>query len=176
MGNHGQIFAHDAEKARLAPIFDRIRRAGCRNVQVIQPSALAPLEAAMDLVLVDAPCTGSGTWRRRPDAKWRLTDRQLDQRRSEQAEILDSAKRYVKPGGRLAYITCSVFPEENADQVSEFLSRNPGFQPLDHEALWRARHPDHLDAALIDTKGGIVLTPVRTATDGFFCSLLQRSD
>ncbi|MDN5926979.1 MAG: RsmB/NOP family class I SAM-dependent RNA methyltransferase [Hyphomicrobiales bacterium] len=174
MGNHGQIFAHDAEKARLAPIFDRIRRAGCRNVQVVQPAALPPLEASMDLVLVDAPCTGSGTWRRRPDSKWRLTDRQLEQRKAEQAVILENAKRYVKPGGRLAYITCSVFREENADQVSEFLKRNPAFQPADHMDLWRTRHPDHPAAALIDPEGGIVLTPARSGTDGFFCSILQR--
>ena len=174
MGNHGQIFAHDAEKGRLAPIFDRIRRAGSRNVQVIQPAALPPLEASMDLVLVDAPCTGSGTWRRRPDSKWRLTDRQLDQRRTEQAAILDDAKRYVKPGGRLAYITCSVFREENADQVSAFLAREPDFRPLDHEDLWRSRFPDHADAALIDPQGGVVLTPARSGTDGFFCCILQR--
>lgn len=174
MENHGQIFAHDAEKARLAPIFDRIRRAGCRNVQVIQPSVLSPLEHSMDLVLVDAPCTGSGTWRRRPDSKWRLTDRQLDQRKAEQAAILDDAKRYVKFGGRLAYITCSVFREENADQISAFLARQPDFRPLDHEDLWRIRFPDHPDAALIDPEGGIVLTPARSGTDGFFCCILQR--
>jgi 16S rRNA (cytosine967-C5)-methyltransferase len=175
MGNHGQIFAHDAEKGRLAPIFDRIRRAGSRNVQAIQPSSLPPLEAAMDLVLVDAPCTGSGTWRRRPDSKWRLTDRQLDQRRAEQAAILDDAKLYVKPGGRLAYITCSIFREENADQVSAFLARQSDFRPLDHEDLWRSRFPDHPAAALIDPQGGIVLTPARSGTDGFFCSVLQRT-
>jgi 16S rRNA (cytosine967-C5)-methyltransferase len=126
-------------------------------------------------VLVDAPCTGSGTWRRRPDSKWRLTDRQLDQRKGEQAAILDDAKLYVKPGGRLAYITCSIFREENADQVSAFLARQPDFRPLDHEDLWRSRFPDHPAAALIDPQGGIVLTPARSGTDGFFCSVLQRT-
>jgi 16S rRNA (cytosine967-C5)-methyltransferase len=175
MGNHGQIFAHDAEKARLAPIFDRIRRAGCRNVQVVQPSGLPALEHSMDLVLIDAPCTGSGTWRRRPDSKWRLTDRQLEQRKAEQAAILEDAKRYVKPGGRIAYITCSVFREENADRVSEFLQRNPAFQPADHAELWRARHPAHPDKGLVDPDGGIVLTPARSGTDGFFCSILQQT-
>jgi 16S rRNA (cytosine967-C5)-methyltransferase len=175
MKNRGQIFAHDADKARLAPIFDRLRRAGSRNVQVIQPSALSGLEGLMDLVLVDAPCTGSGTWRRRPDSKWRLSDRQLDQRRSEQAAILEDARRFVKPGGRLAYITCSVFSEENADQIAAFLDRNGDFRTIDHRALWNARHPDHPDAALIDPKAGIVLTPARTGTDGFFCSVIERS-
>src|SRR5690606_5792063 len=96
MGNRGQIFAHDAEKQRLAPIFERIRRADARNVQVVAKSAeLEPLAGRMDIVLVDAPCTGSGTWRRRPDAKWRLTGRQLDVRRAEQAAILDAAARFV---------------------------------------------------------------------------------
>jgi 16S rRNA (cytosine967-C5)-methyltransferase len=174
MGNHGQIFAHDADKSRLAPIFERLRRAGSRNVQVIQPSALPPLENSMDLVLVDAPCTGSGTWRRRPDSKWRLTERQLEQRRAEQAAILDDAGRYVKPGGRLAYITCSVFSEENADQVVAFLARSAAYRTIDHEGLWRARHPDHANAARFDPRGGIVLTPARTGTDGFFCSILER--
>jgi 16S rRNA (cytosine967-C5)-methyltransferase len=174
MKNHGQIFAHDADKSRLAPIFDRIRRAGARNIQIVQPSGLPALENAMDLVLVDAPCTGSGTWRRRPDSKWRLSDRQLDLRRAEQAAILEDAKRFVKPGGRLAYITCSVFSEENADQMAAFLGRNGGFRPIDHHALWNGRHPHRPDAALVDARGGIVLTPARTGTDGFFCCVLER--
>ncbi len=118
MENRGQIFAHDADRQRLAPIFDRLKRAGCRNVQVIaDKAALAPLEGQMDLVLVDAPCTGSGTWRRRPDSKWRLTARQLEIRVAEQTAIMDDAMRFVKPGGRLAYVTCSVFAEENQGQI-----------------------------------------------------------
>jgi 16S rRNA (cytosine967-C5)-methyltransferase len=176
MQNHGQIFAHDADKARLAPIFDRVRRAGCRNVQIVQPMGLPALENSMDLVLLDAPCTGSGTWRRRPDSKWRLTDRQLDQRKAEQVAILDDAKRYVKPGGRIAYITCSVFREENADRIAAFLARHGGFRPLDHVELWRAVHADRPGSALVDAEGGIVLTAERTATDGFFCCVLRRED
>src|SRR5690606_7196659 len=86
MDNRGQIFAHDSEKQRLAPIFDRLRRSGAHNVQAVTNAAgLEPLKGQMDIVLVDAPCTGSGTWRRRPDAKWRLTDRQLEVRVREQA-------------------------------------------------------------------------------------------
>jgi 16S rRNA (cytosine967-C5)-methyltransferase len=130
----------------------------------------------MDLVLVDAPCTGSGTWRRRPDAKWRLTDRQLELRKAEQVAILEEAMRYAKPGGRLAYITCSVFRDENTDQISSFVDRNPAFQPIDHAQLWLDQHPDHPTAALIDPKGGIVLTPARSGTDGFFCCVLQRAN
>jgi 16S rRNA (cytosine967-C5)-methyltransferase len=176
LGNHGQIFAYDADKARLAPIFDRLRRSGSRNVQIVtDEDALDAHLGAMDLVLVDAPCTGSGTWRRRPDAKWRLTDRQLDVRRKEQADILDRASRFVRPGGTLAYVTCSLFREENADQVEAFYARNSVFRPLDHAALWNTVFPGKEGRARIDPETGIVLTPLRAATDGFFLAALERT-
>ncbi|MER8972892.1 MULTISPECIES: RsmB/NOP family class I SAM-dependent RNA methyltransferase [unclassified Mesorhizobium] len=173
MDNRGQIFAHDAEKARLAPIFDRIRRSENRNVQIVtKPAELAPLGKHMDIVLIDAPCTGSGTWRRRPDAKWRLTQRQLDARKGEQETILDAARDFVKPGGLLVYITCSVFDEENGDQVSAFRDRHPGFVPLDHRQLWDSRFAGHEAAMRIGAAGGISLSPLLSGTDGFyFCAL-----
>jgi len=175
MENHGQIFAHDSEKQRLAPIFDRLRRADSRNVQVMaKPAELAGLNGRMDIVLVDAPCTGSGTWRRRPDAKWRLTRRQLDVRKGEQAAILDAAAAFVKPGGRLVYITCSVFEEENGDQIDAFVGRAPGFSVADHAGLWREMFPGHEGQALI-RGNGISLTPVLTGTDGFFVSVLRKA-
>jgi 16S rRNA (cytosine967-C5)-methyltransferase len=175
MDNRGQIFAHDAEKQRLAPIFDRLRRSGGRNVQTVAGEAgLAPLEDQMDLVLVDAPCTGSGTWRRRPDAKWRLTDRQLDVRLREQATILEAAKRYVKPGGRLVYITCSIFPQENQRQVETFLENTPDFHVVAPEALWEAQFPGGADKARFDPTG-IVLTPATSGTDGFFVAVMERA-
>lgn len=176
MDNRGQIFAHDAEKARLAPIFDRMRRSENRNVQVVsKPSELAPLSGHMDIVLVDAPCTGTGTWRRRPDAKWRLTQRQLDARKAEQASILDAARAFVRPGGLLVYITCSVFDEENGAQTAAFRERGPDFSAVDHDALWRACFPDRPDAARIDPAGGICLSPVRTGTDGFYFCAMRRA-
>ncbi|MDQ6435215.1 RsmB/NOP family class I SAM-dependent RNA methyltransferase [Mesorhizobium sp. LHD-90] len=176
MENKGQIFAYDAEKARLAPIFDRIRRAGVRNVQVLsKPAEVARLAGQMDLVLIDAPCTGSGTWRRRPDAKWRLTQRQLEVRIGEQARILEHAKAYLKPGGHLAYITCSVFREENHDQVARFLDADPAFSPVDHEALFAGRFPGKSAAARIEKEGGIVLSPLRSGTDGFYFAMLRRA-
>jgi len=177
MGNTGQIFAHDAEKARLAPIFDRIRRSENRNVQVVtKPAELAPLSGHMDIVLVDAPCTGSGTWRRRPDAKWRLTQRQLDARKGEQSAILDAAKAYVKPGGLLVYITCSVFDEENSEQVAAFRERDSGFAPLDHRALWDGHFPGHEAAARVGTGEDISLSPALSGTDGFyFCAMRKAS-
>lgn len=176
MGNRGQIFAHDAEKARLAPIFDRIRRSENRNVQVVtKPAELAPLGNHMDIVLVDAPCTGSGTWRRRPDAKWRLTQRQLDARKGEQSAILEAAKAYVKPGGLLVYITCSVFDEENGEQVAAFRHRNSAFVPVDHRALWDSRFPGHAAAVRIGPAGDISLSPALSGTDGFYFCAMRRS-
>ncbi|ANT50145.1 RsmB/NOP family class I SAM-dependent RNA methyltransferase [Mesorhizobium amorphae] len=176
MGNRGQIFAHDAEKARLAPIFDRMRRSENRNIQIVsKPAELAPLSGHMDIVLVDAPCTGSGTWRRRPDAKWRLTQRQLDQRKGEQSAILDAAKAFVKPGGLLVYITCSVFDAENSDQVAAFRERHDGFSAVDHRALWDGHFPGHAAAARIGAAGGISLSPALSATDGFYLCALRRS-
>ena len=175
MENRGQLFAYDSEKVRLAPIFDRIRRADNRNIQVLsKPQELAPLAGQMDLVLIDAPCTGSGTWRRRPDAKWRLTQRQLDVRIAEQSAILDAASVYLKPGGKLAYITCSVFGAENGDQIDAFLTRSAGFEPVDHKALWNEKFPDKAAAVRIDAQRGISLTPARSGTDGFFFCLLSR--
>jgi len=175
MDNKGQVFAYDFEKARLAPIFDRLKRSENRNVQVIAKAQdLAPLEGQMDLVLVDAPCTGSGTWRRRPDAKWRLSEKQLGVRTGEQKAILDAAKAYVKPGGRLVYITCSVFAAENTAQIDGFLARTPDFKPVDHEALWSAHFPDGAGRAHIDRARGISLSPVRTGTDGFYFAALDK--
>ncbi|MER9267501.1 RsmB/NOP family class I SAM-dependent RNA methyltransferase [Mesorhizobium sp. M0410] len=175
MDNRGQIFAHDAEKARLAPIFDRIRRSENRNVQIVtRPAELAPLSRHMDIVLIDAPCTGSGTWRRRPDAKWRLTQRQLDARKGEQETILDAASDFVKPGGLLVYITCSVFDEENGDQVSAFRDRHPGFVPVDHRQLWDSRFAGHEAAMRIGAAGGISLSPLLSGTDGFYFCALRR--
>ena len=175
MENKGQIFAYDSEKARLAPIFDRLRRSDNRNVQVVSKAQdLVALQGQMDIVLIDAPCTGSGTWRRRPDAKWRLTQKQLDVRTGEQESILDAAKAYVKPGGRLVYITCSVFPTENTAQIKAFLERERAFAPIDHQSLWDLRFPDRASMARIDKAPGISLTPASSGTDGFYFAALEK--
>lgn len=176
MENRGQIFAFDADKQRLAPIFDRLKRAGTRNVQAFaDPARLEAMVGQLDLVLVDAPCTGSGTWRRRPDAKWRLTDRQLEMRQAEQAEILEKASRFVKPGGRLAYVTCSVFRSENSAQIGAFLANNEAFRAEDHAAVWASRIPEGNGLVHFAADGGIVMTPALTGTDGFFVALLRRT-
>src|SRR6185312_7986601 len=116
MENKGQLFASDDDKRRLAPIHDRLARSGARNVQVRTPKSVGTevddLKGRMDLVLIDAPCTGTGAWRRNPDAKWRMRPGALEQRLKEQAEVLDRAVPMLKPGGRIAYITCSVLDDE----------------------------------------------------------------
>ncbi|MFN7027502.1 MAG: RsmB/NOP family class I SAM-dependent RNA methyltransferase, partial [Pseudorhizobium sp.] len=118
MNNKGQVHAYDADRKRLAPIIERLRRAGTRNVQVHDDARqLAALKEKLDVVLVDAPCTGTGTWRRRPDTKWRLTQKNLDERVAQQQDALAEAATFVKPGGNLVYITCSVLPDENEQQI-----------------------------------------------------------
>lgn len=174
MQNKGQIYAFDVDGRRLAPLHERLDRAGARNVQVRAPArsrdVLADLHGKMDLALVDAPCTGSGTWRRAPDTKWRLRANALAQRREEQQEALALAAPLVKPGGRLVYVTCSVLPEENADAVARFLGATPGFRPA----------PFVVDAALADLVetcrigDAVQMTPRRTGTDGFFVAALVR--
>ncbi|MCB1427075.1 MAG: RsmB/NOP family class I SAM-dependent RNA methyltransferase [Zhengella sp.] len=174
-GNRGQVHAWDSDKARLAPIFDRLRRAGTRNVQVHAADAdLSPLEGQMDLVLVDAPCTGSGTWRRRPDTKWRLTETSLESRTGEQAGVLDHATRFVRPGGRIAYVTCSLFPQENTHQVRAFLERHPQYAARDAMAVADRRLPALAPAMRPDGHGGLLLAPALTGTDGFFLALFER--
>jgi 16S rRNA (cytosine967-C5)-methyltransferase len=181
MENHGQIFATDTDKRRLAPIHERLARSGARNVQVRTPKsvgdALADLEGKIDLVLIDAPCTGTGSWRRNPDAKWRMRPGALELRAKEQAAILDRAATLLKPGGRIAYVTCSVLDEENGAQIRGFLARQPEFalvppadvaKPLGDRAFLFRR-------AVLMSDEGLLMTPRRTDTDGFFIAKLQRS-
>ena len=181
MQNKGQLYASDDDKRRLAPIHDRLSRSGARNVQVMTPKShgdvLADLEGRMDLVLIDAPCTGSGTWRRNPDAKWRMRPGALEVRMKEQAEVLDRAVTLVRPGGRIAYITCSVFSEENGDQVRAFVGRHPQFsveKPAEVANVLGERAYMFGRAAILSDEG-LLMTPRRTDTDGFFVSIIRRT-
>ncbi|NMA98791.1 MAG: RsmB/NOP family class I SAM-dependent RNA methyltransferase [Phyllobacteriaceae bacterium] len=176
MGNKGQIFAYDSDRSRLAPIYDRLKRNGVRNAQVRAPNdgALDDLVGKMDRVVVDAPCTGTGTWRRRPDTKWKLSPEVLAQRQADQAAILEEALKHLKPGGTLAYITCSILPEENDDQIAAFKAVHPELQTLDIAAAWRSVFITDIPAGLTTEGGGVLLTPHRTQTDGFYIHLLRR--
>ena len=171
MGNRGQVHAYDSDPRRLAPIHDRLKRAGARSVQVHRAGRPDALPGDMDVVLVDAPCTGSGTWRRRPDAKWRTRETALERRTIEQDGVLDHAARLVRPGRRIVYVTCSIFAAENRARVDAFLSRHEGF----------SRGPvTGIDAAFDaapqrdDGAGGAMLTPLTTGTDGFYAAVLRR--
>ncbi|HKA80799.1 MAG TPA: RsmB/NOP family class I SAM-dependent RNA methyltransferase [Xanthobacteraceae bacterium] len=179
MQNRGQLYATDTDKRRLAPIHDRLARSGARNVQVRTPKSvgneLADLEGRADLVLIDAPCTGIGTWRRNPDAKWRVRPGALEVRCKEQAEVLDRAARLVKPGGRIAYVTCSLLSEENGDQVRAFLARHADFAivPPAEAANALGERAYLFRRAALMSEEGLLMTPRRTDTDGFYVSVLS---
>jgi 16S rRNA (cytosine967-C5)-methyltransferase len=178
MQNTGQIYAYDADPIRFRPIFERLKRAGARNVQTLPPGqdgALNALEGRMDLVLIDAPCSGTGVWRRRPDAKWRLTPAQLEARVATQRELLVRAAPLVKPGGALAYVTCSLLPEENSRQIEAFVKSYPAFTALDVAARAASALSRPLQNRLPPESLGLLLTPARHGTDGFYIALLGRT-
>jgi 16S rRNA (cytosine967-C5)-methyltransferase len=179
MDNHGQIYAFDSDPRRLAPIVDRLSRAGARNVQVRAPKknadVLADLEGKIDLVLVDAPCTGSGTWRRNPDAKWRMRPNALAMRTEEQDRLLAEAARFVRPGGRIAYVTCSVLVDENDDRIAAFLGSRPEFAPVPPAEMAAAAGVPAIGIFPSIAGHGLQLSPRRSGTDGFFVSVLRRS-
>jgi 16S rRNA (cytosine967-C5)-methyltransferase len=182
MENHGQIYATDSDKRRLAPIHARLERAGVRNVQVRTPrgnaDVLSGLAGRADLVLIDAPCTGIGVWRRNPDAKWRMRPGALAVRQKEQEAALDRAVPLVKPGGRIAYVTCSVLAEENDDQVRDFLARHPDFAVVPPAQVCDAlgERAYLFRRAVLMSDAGLLMTPLRTDTDGFFVSVLRRTE
>ncbi|CAM5767367.1 MFS transporter [Labrys miyagiensis] len=178
MENKGQIFATDSDKRRLAPIHERLNRAGARNVQVRTPRGALPVDdlaGRMDLVLVDAPCSGSGTWRRNPDAKWRLRPSSLGDRQKDQATVLKAGAAAVKSGGRLVFVTCSVLPEENDASVKAFLADHPDFSAAPLQALAKAAGLAAFARFASSGGTGLQLSPHRSGTDGFFVAVLHRA-
>ncbi len=182
MGNSGQIYAYDVSAARLSEVVRRGQPAGVRNLQVRSPTrsdALDDLKDRMDLVFVDAPCTGSGVWRRHPDSKWRLSPEQLDKRMAEQDAVLATAGGLVKPGGRLVYVTCSLLAEENEDRLAAFLAANSDFavrSALQAVTTSGQATPEGLEmlASCATPEGFLRLTPLKSDTDGFFVAVLER--
>jgi 16S rRNA (cytosine967-C5)-methyltransferase len=171
MGNTGQIYAYDSEARRLADTIRRADRAGVRNLQIrspVNPDPLKGLDAKMDVVFIDAPCSGSGAWRRHPDTKWRLKPETLAQRMADQDSVLDAGATFTKPGGRLVYVTCSLLPDENEDRVTAFLARTPGF------AVRPATDQSDLVSHLTP-EGYLRLSPLSAGTDGFFVAVLERA-
>jgi len=177
MRNTGQVYAYDEDALRLRPSIERLKRAGVRNAQVLSAgdqAALSALGDRFDLVFLDAPCTGSGAWRRRPDAKWRLRPANLVQRQAEQRTLLLAAAGHVKPGGRLVYVTCSVLPEENGDQSAWFLAACPGFTGLPWREAWAHGVGGEVPASADAGDTHLLLTPARHGTDGFFIAGFRR--
>jgi 16S rRNA (cytosine967-C5)-methyltransferase len=178
MENQGQIYAADPDSRRLAPIFARLARSGARNVQVRAPKGqadvLADLNGRCDLVLIDAPCTGSGAWRRNPDAKWRIRPGALEQRIKDQDETLESALRFVKLGGRIVYVTCSVLCAENEDRIAEFMRRHEDLLPIGAAAQARSAGLPALAEHQSTLGPGFRLSPRATGTDGFYIATLAR--
>jgi 16S rRNA (cytosine967-C5)-methyltransferase len=175
MHNKGQVHAYDADRKRLAPIIERLKRAGTRNVQVHDNAkALESLQERCDKVLVDAPCTGTGTWRRRPDTKWRLTAKNLDERTAQQQDALTQASAYVRRGGELIYVTCSVLPQENEEQVRAFVAANPEFEIASALTGWDQLFGKDSPRPRSSDDKTVTLTPASTDTDGFFFCRMQR--
>lgn len=169
MANKGHIVACDVSETRLDGAIKRLRRAGVHNAE---RHLLAPGDkwvkrqaAKFDRVLVDAPCTGTGTWRRNPDARVRLTAQDLAELVVKQAEILDQAQKLLKPGGKLVYATCSVLRDENEAQVEAFLIRHPSFKALPLEA-----------PAALQGQPFLRLSPAQHGTDGFFGAILSKQE
>jgi 16S rRNA (cytosine967-C5)-methyltransferase len=163
MKNDGEIVAHDIDAGRLLQIGPRAARAG---VTIIRTSDGLLPDALFDIVFVDAPCSGSGTWRRQPEQKWRLTPERLAQLIALQDTLLDEAVR-VLPGGHLIYATCSLLRAENEDRIQAFLKRHPEFASVRADEAWSGTPPPGLGEFFR-------ATPATTGTDGFFAAILQR--
>jgi 16S rRNA (cytosine967-C5)-methyltransferase len=167
MGNKGRIIACDVDRARLSRLAPRAERAGVGIIEnrLLNPDremeALGDLRARADIVLVDAPCSGTGTWRRNPEARWRLMPERLARLTGLQARLLDMAAGLVRPGGALIYVVCSLLAEEGLNQIDRFLTKYKD---------WSAHDPD-LPAGQ-EAGHGLLLTPAQSGTDGFFVARL----
>jgi len=177
MNNKGQIYAYDNDPHRLRPIFERLKRAGARNVQILgtEPQALEALKGRMDIVFIDAPCSGTGSWRRKPDAKWRFTNKLLQQRIKEQREVLTAASALIKPGGRLVYVTCSLLPQENEHQIDWLVENNKEFSVIPVGEVIAQTQAFSTQAPWINGQQYLKLSPATSGTDGFFAAVLHRA-
>ena len=175
MKDGGPLIACDTDKRRLHAIEARLKRAGISNVTRkhltgLDDPALAALEDRAVRVLIDAPCSGSGAWRRNPGARWRLTPERLDQLIAEQRRILTAAANLVAPGGRLIYVTCSIFDGENQAQADLFLDANPLFRAIPIAEVWKTT----VRGTAPTDETYLTLTPARNATDGFFVAVFEK--
>ena len=177
MNNTGKLVAFDQDRHRLRPIFDRINRSGANVIDVVAADEGGTLKdmGGFDCVLIDAPCSGSGAWRRKPDAKWRLQPKQLEQRQKDQRDVLEQGAQLVKSGGRLVYVTCSVLPEENTHQVKTFLATHRNFKIIPYAEQWKHSVGSEPPVSADGSANTLLLTPAQHGTDGFFVAVMQKT-
>ncbi len=168
LNNEGVVYAHDISIERLSRIKKRAERLDILNIKTINNVT----DTDYSRFIIDAPCSGSGTWRRCPDAKFRLTPKKLEEICNTQKEILEFGAKHTKVGGRLIYMTCSVFSEENEKQIESFLAKHNEFSLIDHEELWK----ETLDISVypFENKKYLQLSPLNTKTDGFFFCAMKK--
>lgn len=166
--NEGTVWAHDISSERLSRIKKRAERLDITNIKLINDV----IDTDYNRFIIDAPCSGSGTWRRSPDAKYRLTPEKLCDICKTQAEILEFGAKHTAWGGRLIYITCSIFEEENEQQIERFLKAHSEFKPVNHKELWQ----ETLDINLYPFKSEkwLNFSPLNTKTDGFFMCVMKK--
>lgn len=171
LNNQGRIIAHDINSRRLEAIKPRLARLGVRNIEMTDFAADSDRD--FDRFIIDAPCSGTGTWRRAPDGKFRLSSGMLKGLVKTQAELLEIGAAKTRKGGRLIYITCSILPEEDEERIDRFLSGHPEFEPVNMRQLWEAKiglpYPHHSPRYL-------KMSPLSTGTDGFFIAVLEKRD
>ncbi len=167
--DNGHILAYDIEAKRLEAIKPRMARLGVHNIELTE--IIADSDKDFDRFILDAPCSGTGTWRRAPDAKFRLTKEKLFGLTKIQAELLEIAATKTKIGGRIIYITCSVLADENEKQIEQFLVVHSEFKPVNMKTLWEGKiaapYPH-------DDERWLRLSPYKTGTDGFFICVLEK--
>jgi len=164
-----QIIAADTDRGRLSRIDPRKRRASARNIETIllapgnEKDSLQDLQASCDLVLIDAPCSGTGTWRRNPELRWRMTPKRLAHTTELQQRLMDLGSEMVKPGGRLVYAVCSLLDAEGGDQTDRFLEDHPQWQEISIDLPIGRQY-----------RKGILLSPHHDGTDGFYFTCLEK--
>ena len=167
--NKGYILAYDIEAKRLEAIKPRLARLKVKNIELTD--IVADSDKDFDRFVLDAPCSGTGTWRRAPDAKFRLTEIKLKKLTYTQAQLLDIAAEKTAKGGRIIYMTCSVLRDENEAQIEAFLQRHSGFAPLNIRLLWEQK----IEAPYpCSSEIYLRLSPMMTGTDGFFICVLEK--
>ncbi len=173
MQNTGDILCYDIDPQRLKEVRPRARRAGASIIRVTEKKGGPEWgKGRFDIVLIDAPCSGSGTWRRNPESKWRLNPERLAQLLRIQQALLDDGARHTREGGRLVYVTCSLLPAENEEPANAFLTRHPDFKIQPADAVWRSLKIGDLPTGMGDMFRG---SPRKTGTDGFFACIMTRA-